>query len=75
MGSNIYVRTNKYSKSAFMQLLSENGYINVAIKSATADNNRYIFVISPAQKRYTCVVALPTGTDILSVADFVDLFL
>lgn len=59
MGGNIYVRTNKYSKSAFTQLLSENSYIDVAIKSATADNNRYIFVISTAQKRYTCVVALP----------------
>lgn len=75
MGNNIYVRTDKYSKSAFMQLLSENSYIDVATESVTADKYRNIFVISTTQKRYTRVVALPPSTATLSVEDFIDLFL
>lgn len=57
-----------------MQLLSENGYIDVAIKSTTADEYRNVFIISTVWKRYTRVVASP-DTDILSVEDFIDLFL
>lgn len=74
MGGNIYVRTDGYSKSEFMQLLSENGYIEVAIKSTTANEYRNVFIISTVRKRYTRVVA-STDTDILSVEDFIDLFL
>ena len=74
MGGNIYVRTDGYSKSEFMQLLSENGYIEVAIKSTTAAEYRNVFIISTVRKRYTRVVASP-DTDILSVEDFIDLFL
>ena len=75
MGGNIYVRTDGYSKSEFMQLLSENGYIEVAIKSTTAAAEyRNVFIISTVRKRYTRVVA-STDTDILSVEDFIDLFL
>ena len=74
MGGNIYVRTDGYSKSEFMQLLSENGYIEVAIKSTTATEYRNVFIISTVRKRYTRVVASP-DTDILSVEDFIDLFL
>lgn len=58
-----------------MQLLSENGYIEVAIKSTTAGEYRNVFIIiSTVRKRYTRVVASP-DTDILSVEDFIDLFL
>ena len=74
MGGNIYVRTDVYSKSEFMQLLSENGYIEVATKSTTAAEYRNVFIISTVRKRYTRVVASP-DTDILSVEDFIDLFL
>jgi hypothetical protein len=74
MGGNIYVRTDGYSKSEFMQLLSENGYIEVATKSTTAAEYRNVFIISTVRKRYTRVVASP-DTDILSVEDFIDLFL
>lgn len=74
MGGNIYVRTDGYSKSEFMQLLSENGYIEVAIKSTTAAEYRNVFIISTVRKRYIRVVASP-DTDILSVEDFIDLFL
>lgn len=74
MGGNIYVRTDGYSKSEFMQLLSENGYIEIAIKSTTAAEYRNVFIISTVRKRYTRVVASP-DTDILSVEDFIDLFL
>lgn len=74
MGGNIYVQTDGYSKSEFMQLLSENGYIEVAIKSTTAAEYRNVFIISTVRKRYTRVVASP-DTDILSVEDFIDLFL
>ena len=74
MGGNIYVRTDEYSKSEFMQLLSENGYIEVAIKSTTAAEYRNVFIISTVRKRYTRVVASP-DKDILSVEDFIDLFL
>ena len=74
MFGNIYVRTDGYSKSEFMQLLSENGYIEVAIKSTTAAEYRNVFIISTVRKRYTRVVASP-DTDILSVEDFIDLFL
>ena len=74
MGSNIYVRTDKYNKSEFMRLLSENGYIEVATKSTTAAEYRNVFIISTVRKRYTRVVASP-DTDILSVEDFIDLFL
>lgn len=74
MGGNIYVQTDGYSKSEFMQLLSENGYIEVAIKSTTAGEYRNVFIISTVRKRYTRVVASP-DTDILSVEDFIDLFL
>lgn len=70
----IYVRTDGYSKSEFMQLLSENGYIEVATKSTTAAEYRNVFIISTVRKRYTRVVASP-DTDILSVEDFIDLFL
>ena len=59
MGGNIYVRTDGYSKSEFMQLLSENGYIEVAIKSTTAAEYRNVFIISTVRKRYTRVVASP----------------
>lgn len=69
------MRTDKYNKSGFLQLLSENSYIDVATESVTADKYRNIFVISPAQKRYTCLVELPSDTDILSVDEFIDLFL
>ena len=68
------MRTDGYSKSEFMQLLSENGYIEVAIKSTTAAEYRNVFIISTVRKRYTRVVA-STDTDILSVEDFIDLFL
>lgn len=74
MGGNIYVRTDGYSKSEFMQLLSENGYIEIATKSTTAAEYRNVFIISTVRKRYTRVVASP-DTDILSVEDFIDLFL
>ena len=78
MFGNIYVRTDGYSKSEFMQLLSENGYIEVATKSTTAAEYRNVFIIiiiiSTVRKRYTRVVASP-DTDILSVEDFIDLFL
>ena len=57
-----------------MQLLSENGYVEVAIKSTTANEYRNVFIISTVRKRYTRVVA-STDTDILSVEDFIDLFL
>lgn len=57
-----------------MQLLSENGYIEVAIKSTTANEYRNVSIISTVRKRYTRVVA-PPDTDILSVEDFIDLFL
>lgn len=56
-----------------MQLLSENGYIEVATKSTTAEY-RNVFIISTVRKRYIRVVASP-DTDILSVEDFIDLFL
>lgn len=68
------MRTDGYSKSEFMQLLSENGYIEVATKSTTAAEYRNVFIISTVRKRYTRVVASP-DTDILSVEDFIDLFL
>ena len=74
MFGNIYVRTDGSSKSEFMQLLSENGYIEVATKSTTAAEYRNVFIISTVRKRYTRVVASP-DTDILSVEDFIDLFL
>lgn len=74
MFGNIYVRTDGYSKSEFMQLLSENGYIEVATKSTTTAEYRNVFIISTVRKRYTRVVASP-DTDILSVEDFIDLFL
>lgn len=57
-----------------MQLLSENGYIEVATKSTTAAEYRNVFIISTVRKRYIRVVASP-DTDILSVEDFIDLFL
>lgn len=68
------MQTDGYSKSEFMQLLSENGYIEIATKSTTADEYRNVFIISTVRKRYTRVVA-STDTDILSVEDFIDLFL